>query len=347
MREIQGPIVKPVDKPVPRRIGLKLAFVLAAAAAVAFPLWRGKVASQDRDRQPISTTEAPPFFLPDAVEINHDEKVFEPFRGKVHPVLHGQTSLAVTAHWSPVSQGGRDQIENRVAPEIYREFTELKAAIPEKVYTERELSSFLMPDSVQSVGQVWELDEDDVAEMLLQFHPRPSLHVVSRGRRAGPDGAFALLRAVSATHLEIMFRIHAEFDIAKNVWLTPACFWGRMIVDKQAGTVEYFRLWLPTENYLNVHLTVRESVSGVVDNKRDIVHVEQMELESANRKLPDELDWSQSIDMAAAEHQLKKVFYRFENIHWIPWDRALAVAAVEHKPILAIVLWGALDDQSC
>lgn len=336
-----------VDKRFSRGIGLMLTITLFATVAGAFLLWRGNVESHDRNQGPVTAAEAPPFFLPDVVDINRDEKVEEPFRGHVHPILHGKTRLAVTAHWSPISQGGRDQIEKRVAPDIYRLFTELKVAVPERIYTERELSPFLMPETVQSVGQVWELDDDDVAEILLQFHPRPSLHVVSRGRRAGPDGAFGILRAVSPTHLDIFYRIHAEFDIANNVWVTPACFWGRMIVDKRSGTVEFFRLWVPTENYLNIHLTVRESISGVVDNKRDIVHVEQMELVSADRELPDTLEWSEAIDMAAAESQLKRVFYRFENIHWVPWDQALALAGQQHKPILAIVLWGALDDQSC
>lgn len=338
---------KQVDEPARRKTGLALIIALAAAVAVIIPFWRGKVASHVRDRQPEGATEAPPFFQPEVVDINREEEFSEPFRGKVHPVLHGKTRLAVTGHWSPVGQGGRDAIEKRIAPSVYRLFADLQVAIPERVYSEREFSPLLMPESVQSVGQVWELDEDDVAEILLQFHPRPSLHIVSRGRRAGPDGAFALLRAVSPTHLDIVFRIHAEFDIANNVWLTPACFWGRMIVDKNAGTVEYFRLWLPTDNYLNMHLTVRESIAGVVDNKRDIVHVDQMELVSANRELPDSLEWSDSIEMAAAQHQLKKVFYVFENINWVPWEQAQSIAADQHKPIFAIVLWGALDDQSC
>lgn len=333
-----------VDRPDRRRICLVLALLLIAAGTVIIPLSRGRTASQV-SQQP--SAEEPPYIEPEVVPINRLEKVFEPYQGGVHPILHGKTNLRVRAHWSPISQGGRDSLENRVAPEVYRLFTDLKVAIPEKVYTEREFSPLLMPATVHSIGQVWELDPDEVTEFLCQFHPEPSLRVASRGRRAGPDGAFALMRAVSPTHIDILLRIHAEFDIATNVWVTPACFWGRMIVDKQSGKVEYFRLWVPNQNYLNIHLTVRESIKGVVDNKRDIVHVEQMELESANPKFPDSLEWSDSMDVASAENQLKKVFYTFENINWVPWEHAQAVASAQHKPILAIVLWGALDDQSC
>jgi hypothetical protein len=237
----------------------------------------------------------------------------------------------------------------------------LRVAVPTQVYTERAFSA-LMPESAGSVGQIWEIDRDDVAVFLRQFHPRPTLHLVSSGRRAGPDGAFALLRAVSPTHLDVVFRIHAEFDIAQNVWLTPACFWGRMIVDKTAGTVEYFRLWVPTENRLNIHLTVAESIpkggtepvifreiehGDVVHSKRDIVRVEQMELVSANQDFSETLDWSSTIDMDEARLKLKQAFYAFENIDWVPWQRAQEAAAATQKPILAVVLWGALDDQSC
>jgi hypothetical protein len=135
-----------------------------------------------------------------------------------------------------------------------------------------------------------------------------------------------------------------------------------MIVDKQAGTVESFRLWLPTDQPLNVHLTVAESTprgatksiifrkieqGDRVVAKRDIVHVERMEMTSANAELAEQRDWLDSIDMSAAQRQLKQAFYAFENINWVPWKTALATAAEQHKPILAIVLWGALDDQSC
>jgi hypothetical protein len=315
-----------------------------AVLAVIIPFWRGRVASHVGARSPEN---APPFFQPEVVPINRTEQVFDAFHGEVHPLLHGKTSLTLTAHLSKISQGGRDEIEKLVDPALYRLFSELSVATPAKIYTEQDFSPLVMPETVQKVGQVWELDHDTVSQFLSQLHPRPSLHVESRGRRAGPDGAFGVLRADSATHADVVFRIHAEFVLAKNVWLTPACFWGRMIIDKQAGTVEYFKLWVPTENYLNIHLTVRESVNGLVDNKRDIVHIDQMDLVSAERKLPDSLNWTHEIDMASAEHQLKKVFYTFENIRWVPWEQAQAVAAAQHKPILAIVLWGALDDQSC
>ena len=346
-----------VNKARARRIGVKSTVALVVAAAVIVPLWLRRSTPRVSEQQPIKE---PPYFWVETVPPNRGNDVVDGFRGDVHPVLHSKTSLAVAAHWAPVGQG-RDRLEKAVPPDVYRLFTDLSVAIPNQVYTERAFSAF-MPRSVESVGQVWEIDGDGVAPFLRQFHPRPSVHLVALGRRAGPDGAFAVLRAVSATRLEIVFRIHAEFDIAQNMWYTPACFWGRMIVDKEAGKVESFRLWLPTDLPINVHLTAAvslqpgETVPAIfreiqpgdrVTTRRDIVRVEQMELVSANPGHPKAHDWSDSIDIELAHRKLKEAFYRFAAINWIPWERALSAAHAQHKPILAVVLWGALDDQSC
>ncbi|HEY2250400.1 MAG TPA: hypothetical protein VGH74_05040 [Planctomycetaceae bacterium] len=302
-----------------------------------------------------------PPYQPVPVPTNRRDDLSPGFRGEVHPLLHGKTSLEVSAHWMKVGTG-RDHLEQFVSPNVYAMFTELKPVTAKKLYTERDFSR-LLPESVESVGQVWEIDLDSVATILRQFHPQPAMHLIALGRRAGPDGAFGVLRGVSATHLDVMFRVHAEFDIGLNVWYTPACFWGRMIVDKKAGTVESFRLWLPTELPLNVHLTVAGSSprgtrqqpvvfrkiepGDVVGTKRDIVHVDQMELVSANPQLAEEVEWADSIDIDVAQRELKKCFYAFTGINWVPWQTALEAAGQQHKPILAIVLWGALDDQSC
>ena len=72
-----------------------------------------------------------------------------------------------------------------------------------------------------------------------------------------------------------------------------------------------------------------------------------MELVSANDELADSLDWPESIDLDQAKDVLTKVFYKFATIDWVPWKHARAVAGERNKPILAVVLWGALDDQSC
>ena len=278
----------------------------------------------------------------------------------MHPLLGGPTRLTVTADLTPLGRG-RDKIENSVPPDVYRLFSDWKAASPREVYTENDFSVF-MPVACESAGQLWQFDPERAARFLRQFHPRPSLHLMAGGRRAGPDGAFGTLRAISPTHFEIVFRIHAEFELAPSVWLTPACFWGRMIVNRQAGAIEYFRMWVPTDNPLNIHLTALSSkppgakehqffrdvrIGDHVNSWRDIVRIEQMELVGGSSESAEPGDWSESIDLSVAKDKLTKAFYRFADIDWVPWKEVTALAVETRKPILAVVLWGALDDQSC
>jgi hypothetical protein len=191
---------------------------------------------------------------------------------------------------------------------------------------------------------------------LSQFHPNASLHLAATGRRAGPDGAFAVLRAVSPTHADIVFRVHAEFYVTPPdagdwqgvyAWLTPAYFTGRILVNKKTGNVEHFRLALPTEKALNVFLTVNPSRLGIAKLGHDIVRIDRMELIGGDARLPDELPWSKALPLADANRRLARVFYKFEEIDWVPPDQALARARETNRPIFAIVSWGSTDDQSC
>ena len=47
-------------------------------------------------------------------------------------------------------------------------------------------------------------------------------------------------------------------------WYSPAYFSGRVLVNISTGTVDHFRLALPTDKMLNVHLTVDGSRIGFV-----------------------------------------------------------------------------------
>lgn len=205
---------------------------------------------------------------PVPVSSNRGPDVLDGFRGDVHPLLFGATRLEVTAQWTPVGKG-RDRLHRDLNPVFYSWFTNLRPARPRQTYTERDLSAFL-PQTVGEPGQLWALDADKMAAILRQFHPRPSMHLVASGRRAGPDGAFAILRAISPAYLDIVIRVHAEFYLTPDdwrspdnslirAWYTPAYFAGRVLVNRQAGTVDHFQLALTTEKSLNVHLTVENN----------------------------------------------------------------------------------------
>lgn len=286
------------------------------------------------------------------VSANRTADVPDGFRGDLHPALHGRTPLEVTAHWTALE---KDQLKLKAPAEILAWFTELRPAVPRTTYLPRDFSAFL-PESKANVGQVWALDPDRINRFLAQFHPHPSMRLVASGRRAGPDGAFALLRAVSPSHAEIVFRVHAEFLITPNVggdlqsvyaWLTPAYFHGRLLLNKDRGTVEHFQFGLPTEKALNAFLTVNPSLLNISVLGHDIVRVERMELSGGDGRLADNLIWTESLAPAEAARRLARVFYKFEEIDWVPVDQVLARARAKDRPIFAIVSWGATDDQSC
>jgi hypothetical protein len=296
-----------------------------------------------------------PPYKPMPVALNRGPEVLDGFRGDVHPLLFGRTSLAVKAQWTPVGEG-RDELHRKLHPTLYAWFTELRPAQPEQTYTERDFSAFL-PPAVGEVGQLWALDDDKVVRILKQFHPRPSLHLVAAGRRAGPDGAFAILRAASPSYLDIVFRIHAEFYLTPDdwpasqplfqAWYTPAYFFGRVVVNQRAGTVDYFHLELANDKALNVHLTVAARGIGDTRQARDVVRVEQMQLTGGDAELVDNIPWPRELPLDEARTRLAKVFYKFLDIDWVPFDQVLAQARSRERPIFAIVSWGAFDDQSC
>jgi hypothetical protein len=238
---------------------------------------------------------------------------------------------------------------------VYSWFKQLQPACPKQTYTERDYSGFL-PEAVGAIGQIWALDGERVAKFLRQFHPRASLQLVAAGRRAGPDGAFAILRAESPTYLDIAFRIHGEFYLTPadggpaqlvDAWYSPAYFSGRMLVNKPTGTVDYFRLGLPTDKALNVHLTMAASRMGYHKQAHDIVRVERMELTGGDAALAQNVSWSSALTPAEADRRLAKVFYKSREIDWVPFDQVLARARSQRRPIFAVVSWGSIDDQSC
>jgi hypothetical protein len=291
--------------------------------------------------------------LPEPIAVNRGPEVLDGFRGDVHPLLFGRTRLEVTAQWTRIGKGRMD-LERLVGPLLYSWFTDLHPAQPRRTYTERDFSAFL-PDVVGPVGQLWSIDGEKVAEILKQFHRHPSMHLIAPGRRAGPDGAFAILRAVSPSYLDILFRVHAEFYLTPDnlspelppvgTWYTPAYFWGRVLVNRQTGTIDHFRLALPTDKPLNVHLTVNRLFAAFIP--RDIVRVERMELTSGDAGPANHIAWTNALTPAEALGRLAKVFYRHLQIDWVPFDQVLAQARSRGLPIFALVSWGATDDETC
>jgi hypothetical protein len=335
-----------------KAFGLVVLSLLASALTyVGFQLSRHKA-----DPAPPGSSQTP--YSGEPVPLNLGPGIAEGFRGGVHPLLHGRTKLELTAYWVP---GESERHAGKtMSLDGYRFFLRMKPAVERRTYTEHDFSAFL-PEKLGAVGQVWSIDPTKVAKLLRQFHPSVSMHINAEGRRVGPDGAFAILRAKSPSRLEIAFRAHAEFDLtselAKNLppgrrqlldrgWYTPAYFSGRMIVNRDAGTVEYFQLGLPTDRSLNVHLTLKPVISEPISHSMG--HVDRMEL-VGGKSDPATKDsgGKEAITCADANRRLEHLFYKFMDIKWVPFERVLAAAREKKRPILVVALWGNIDDQSC
>lgn len=259
-----------------------------------------------------------------------------------NPAL-GKSPIKLVASWEPM-----------VGPQLlkkpgYEILTKLTPAEPSHTYKSIDFLIFLPPKSVAlgapfpipsdsiPVGSTWTIPASAAAHFLKQLHPSATADLVFDG-----PGAYGVLRASSKERWEIDFRIHAQFEVAKGVFVTPAQFAGRMIVNLPQNKVEYVEFTVPQERCANVAIdcVVGEHLAGVG-------RIPRMQLVGGDEKLLSSESWLRQISLEEAHRLLRRQFYAFEAIDWSPPKVALARASIEHKPLLAIVIAGPLDDQSC
>ncbi len=257
-------------------------------------------------------------------------------------------SVRVQAHWDPIADSFSN-LPNK-SPQ-HAALCNLSPSHPIKEYGTRAFRVFI-PSSAVAVGDVWALDADGVVPFLRQFHPGATTTLTN-----GEEGAFACLRAMSSDYAEIVFRIHAEITLAsladfdwewqgeriQDDWMDAARFIlsqfsGRLVLNLKTGAVRAFSLALPARNS-NVDFNSFEEC--------DMLFVPRMELVAEDADDQGEIAWEDAITAEAARKKLELKFYRFAEIDWLPIDEAIVQAEVTHRPIHAILLWGALDDESC
>jgi len=205
---------------------------------------------------------------------------------------------------------------------------------------------FLPPGPV-TLGAVWEVDREAVLVFLRQLHPgaRTELH---HGFGSAP-GTYACLRAVSPRHVEILLRTHAEFELEGGIFYTPAQFEGRLVLDRRTGVPIFFRLSLPNRNTnvdVNVPIEVSQADGGppLGTMSADIGWVPRMELTGGEACAE---GWERSISDEEARARLARAFYAFAAIAWLPFEQAVTRSRHLSKPLHVVVLFGALDDESC
>jgi len=192
-----------------------------------------------------------------------------------------------------------------------------------------------------SVGEVWQIEENGLLELLRQFHPNPNLdmHLNPGDSR----GVWACLRAYNAEFADIVFRIHAEFKL-KNGWFTPSQFTGHLIINRVEEKVAFFRMYVP-EGTLN--FDVNRYHGDGPSFGADTGFCPQIELRTGAEDIVPDTQFSESITLAEAERALILHFYKSQQINWVSVDEALEIARAQQKQIHVVSTDGPLDDEVC
>ena len=263
--------------------------------------------------------------------------------------LTGETTLQVEAYWEPIADA--DLGLPNYSPKHVALFNNLSPAHSSREYEAAAFKVFF-PNRDVTVGDLWELDVNKVIPFLRQFHPGATaeMHINPGGWKSvdhrrivvgmESDGGFACLRALSSGYTEMAFRIHAEFLLDKDAsaYFTPAQFTGRLVLNRNTGTIREFRLYLPSRN-TNVDINAFDAA--------DMVFVPRMELIRRNMGDQSDIVWEIAITEENARAMLAAAFYKSAEIERFPIEEAVAQAQAKNRPIHLLLTWGVFDDESC
>lgn len=203
--------------------------------------------------------------------------------------------------------------------------------------------------------------------LLAMFHPHVFLYT-----RFSPQGSMAVVRAVSEQYIDVAFRIHAEYQLNHfphyPFWFTPAQFTGQVTLNRDSTNVLNFHLFVPNDRQLNVDMEWLNGPSDSENVEVDIGFLAQMELLSTAPSKPacEEVNgvkkdhrfvplehteakepvWENEITFSEAKELLAAHMYPFKKVKYYPLKEALERVS-GHQLIHSVLLWGALDDQSC
>lgn len=225
------------------------------------------------------------------------------------------------------------ETNGNVSKETY--FSRFQLAEAERVYLKVNDFKEFRPPSKSKVGEVWTLKKGTVAPFLQQVHQGFTEEVTRDGA-----GTFAVLRARSDSFEEVLFRCHAEAKIDEALTLSPAQFEGRIVFDRKTKAAVAFHIRVPSDYVKNLNY----EFSGD-DAQVGMVLLPRLEL-SGGKKF-ESFQWGKDLSLETARAALAKQFFPFEKIAWVEVEDAPALAEEQGKPIMAIVIEGVLNDQSC
>lgn len=222
-------------------------------------------------------------------------------------------------------------------PKFGKQFDPLRVSEAKRSYSASQFSIFL-PEETPGIGDTWPVPKELAVDFLSQFPGTPIAEMNIDG-----SGAYATFRALSKDYMELTLRVHAQFRFEGDVYLNPAQFAGRLVLNRTTGDVAHFSLAVPSDYEMNMDFEVLGSppyLSGVR-------HIPRMEL-VGGQKMPDlAIRWSEEIPEEQAKQQMADLFYACNGIDWVRLQTLSETAKRRRSPIFAIVMEGVLNDQSC
>lgn len=267
-------------------------------------------------------------------------------KGFIAPIEYTRDNFHVT--WDALANLRVAEPEKYYSASVFQAFLPTEARLQEarKQPLLKELQRLLRENPASrgnsvSVGEVWQIEENGLLELLRQFHPNPNLdmHLNPGDSR----GAWACLRAYNAEFADIVFRIHAEFKL-ENGWFTPSQFTGHLIINRVEEKVAFFRMYVP-EGTLN--FDVNRYHGDGPSFGADTGFCPQIELRTGAEDIVPDTQFSEAITLAEAERALILHFYKSQQINWVSVDEALEIARAQQKQIHVVSTDGPLDDEVC
>ncbi|KAM7403176.1 hypothetical protein PAMA_003886 [Pampus argenteus] len=212
-------------------------------------------------------------------------------------------------------------------------------AVPSSSFSASQFRVFLPPKNKVAVGDTWwvipsELNiftgylpnnryhpptpkgkEVLIHSLLSMFHPRPFIK-----SRFAPQGAVACIRASSDFYYDIVFRIHAEFQLNDvpdfPFWFTPGQIAGNIVLSKDASHVRHFHLYVPNDRSLNVDMEWLYGASESSNMEVDIGYLPQLELQSTGPSTPSVIMDEDGNVIDSRSGTSEPIQFVFEDIHW-------------------------------
>ena len=260
---------------------------------------------------------------------------------KINLNLDGETEISVKGFIAPIEYSSYNfHID-------WDTLANLKVAEPEQQYSISIFCAFL-PNGAVSVGTPWEIEHAGALELLRQLHPNPYLGMRAElpYHKTESQGLWACLRAYDDKFADIVFRIHAQFDL-NDGWFTPSQFTGHLVIDRVQRSVAFFQMYVP-KGILNFGAKWKGPAGLDIDTWiTDGGFCPQMELHAGIKDVVQNIEFTESITQEEVEHKLISCFYKSQQINWVSLEEALEMAPAQQKPIYVISIDGPLFDESC